>query len=206
MDTREQILQVSGNLLSRIGPSAMTMDMVAHSCGISKRTLYETFPDKKSLIMESLRRDHEKQDMVLQQIFATADNCFDALFKVFTHVRKYLQSTPMTFINELKRLYPEIHEKHKAKEKDFVMGLSQVLQKAQTEGHVMQDIDTRIAAFLFMTTMRNLNENDRLNDYGFDAVKVFEGAFLNFLRGIATIEGIQFIDDFIHNQDNIKNL
>ena len=200
MDTREQIIQESSKLLNRIGPSSMTMDMVAHSCGISKRTLYEKFPDKKSLIMECLRRDHERQDAEMRHIFDTAENCFDALFQVFTRARSYLQQTPAAFIDDIKRLYPELHAKHREKEKEFVIGLSQVLAKAQGEGHVMPNINTDIAAFLFLSTMRNLNENDRLADYGFSRVQVFEGAFLNFLRGIATIEGISYIDEFVNNQ------
>ncbi len=28
-----------------VGPTSMTMDDVARACGISKRTLYETFPE-----------------------------------------------------------------------------------------------------------------------------------------------------------------
>ena len=174
--------------------------MVAHSCGISKRTLYEKFPDKKSLIMECLHREHERQNAEMRHIFETAENCFDALFQVFTRARSYLQQTSAAFIDDIKRLYPELHAEHREKEKEFVIGLSQVLAKAQGEGHVMPNIDTDIAAFLFLSTMRNLNENERLADYGFSRVQVFEGAFLNFLRGIATIEGISYIDEFVNNQ------
>ena len=149
MDTREQIIQESSKLLNRIGPSSMTMDMVAHSCGISKRTLYEKFPDKKSLIMECLHREHERQNAEMRHIFETAENCFDALFQVFTRARSYLQQTSAAFIDDIKRLYPELHAEHREKEKEFVIGLSQVLAKAQGEGHVMPNIDTDIAAFMF---------------------------------------------------------
>lgn len=50
MDVKEHILQETQNILSRMGPQSMTMDMVARNCGISKRTLYEKFPDKETLI------------------------------------------------------------------------------------------------------------------------------------------------------------
>ena len=46
MTTQSRIIKETRELMTRIGVSAMTMDMVARNCGISKRTLYETFPDK----------------------------------------------------------------------------------------------------------------------------------------------------------------
>ena len=46
MDLKQRILQETSQLLFTVGIASMTMDMVARSCGISKRTLYEQFPDK----------------------------------------------------------------------------------------------------------------------------------------------------------------
>ena len=79
--------------------------------------------------------------------------------------------------------------------------MSNVLRKAQDEGHVIKGINTDIAAFLFLSTMRNLHHSDRLKDYGFNDVEVFDGAFLNFLRGIATLEGIDYIDNLIKQRN-----
>ena len=199
MNTREHILQESKKLLMRIGPSSMTMDMVARSCGISKRTLYETFPDKRSLIVQCIEDDHRVQDASMKQIFAEADNCFDALFRTYTHVREYFNSTSMAFVADIKRLYPEIFEQHRRQEDEMIDGLSRVLAQAQTEGFVIADINTRIAAFLFLSTMRNLHEDGRIRELGFNQIEVFDGAFLNFLRGIATIRGIQFIETQLHS-------
>ena len=117
-----------------------------------------------------------------------------------TRFFRFLPEHAATCSRRRQPFYPELHAEHREKEKEFVIGLSQVLAKAQGEGHVMPNIDTDIAAFLFLSTMRNLNENERLADYGFSRVQVFEGAFLNFLRGIATIEGISYIDEFVNNQ------
>ena len=190
-------------MLSRIGPQSMTMDLVARNCGISKRTLYETFPDKRTLIKECIDASHRHQDQEVRSIFEAADNCFDALFQVYVRVRNYLQENPMNFVDEIKRLYPEIFAHQQEQEKQFVQGLSNVLRKAQDEGHVIKGINTDIAAFLFLSSMRNLHQSERLKDYGFNDVEVFDGAFLNFLRGMATLEGINYIEKLIQ-QRNVK--
>ena len=76
-------------------------------------------------------------------------------------------------------------------------GLSDTLRKALGEGYVMKSLNTAIAAFLFSNTMRNLHMTERLELYELNKVEVFDAAFLNFLRGISTIEGIAFIDSHV---------
>ncbi len=197
MSTQDHIISEAGKLLSRVGPQSMTMDMVARNCGISKRTLYENFPDKRTLIKECIDADHRKQSQEVKAIFASAPNCYDGLFQVYVRVRTYLQESSMNFVDEIKRLYPEIFAHQQEQEKQFVQGLSNVLRKAQDEGHVIKSINTDIAAFLFLSTMRNLHRSDRIKDYEFKDIEVFDGAFLNFLRGIATLECIDYMDTLV---------
>ena len=49
-ETRERIINECNNMLMSVGPMSMTMDDLARTCGISKRTLYETFPDKRTRV------------------------------------------------------------------------------------------------------------------------------------------------------------
>ena len=194
MDVREHIIIEAGRLLQRIGPTSMTMDTVARSCGISKRTLYEKFPDKLTLIKECIEVQHKAQNEQIKLIFEQSDQCFAALFNVYTRVREYLQSTSMAYVDDIKRLYPELFDKQREQERNFVHKLSGVLKQAQAEGHVLSDINTDIAAFLFLTTLRNLHNNDRIVEFDFKKIEVFDSAFLNFMRGIATQEGLNIID------------
>lgn len=200
MTTQSRIIKETCELMTRIGVSAMTMDMVARNCGISKRTLYETFPDKKTLIKACIDDEHREQDQVLNEIFRTAENCYDALFKTYLHIRKYLNGTSMVFVNDIKRLYPDLFMLRREKEKEIVEQLSKVLCRAQDQGYVASEVDTRLAAFLFLNNMRDISENRRFEDFGFQAIAVFDGAFLNFMRGISTIEGIKTIEAY--NKEN----
>ncbi|MBP5498730.1 MAG: TetR/AcrR family transcriptional regulator, partial [Muribaculaceae bacterium] len=146
MDTKESlIIKEAGKLLAKVGPLAMTMDAVAHNCGISKRTLYEVFPDKKSLIRQCLDLEHAKHDKELKEIFESSANCFEALFRTYKQIRLYLQGGAYKVGEEVARIYPDIFEDHAEKEKRIVRQLSGLLAKAQTEGHVVQAIDTDIA-------------------------------------------------------------
>ena len=194
MDIRERIVAESSQILMSVGPTSMTMDDVARACGISKRTLYETFPDKRTLIGECIHHEHEVKDAQLKEIFNTSSNCFEAMFRVYQRARKIYKSTSISLYNDIKRLYPDIFEKHVENEKNVITGIASVLRQAQNEGLVIKRINPEIAAFLFSQSMRVLHENDNAAKYGFKEEDLFDHVFVSFLRGVATIKGIEMIE------------
>lgn len=205
MDNKQLIINRAHKLLLEIGPTSMTMDTVARACGMSKRTLYEIFPDKKTLIMECIHVEAKLRDQEARKIFLEASNCFEALFNIYKSSRQYLDKRSQAFLDDVKRLYPEILEHHKQNEKQFIDQLSMVLSQAQTEGMVVDKIDTKIASFLFLSQMRSLHKNPNIEDMGFESVAVYDSAFVNFMRGIASIKGIEYIETQIKNFDSNKN-
>ena len=199
MDTRERIVTECSQMLMSVGPASMTMDDVARACGISKRTLYETFPDKRTLIGECIRREHEAKNEQMKEIFSTSSNCFEAMYRVYQRARKMYEATSMAFVNDIKRLYPDIFEKHVENEKTVIDGIASVLRQAQDEGLVIKRINPEIAAYLFSQSMRQLHENPNGTKYGFKQEDLFDHLFISFLRGIATIKGIEMIE-YLENQ------
>ena len=199
MDTRERIINECSQMLMSVGPTSMTMDDVARACGISKRTLYEIFPDKRTLIGECMHRQHEAKNTQLKEIFNTSSNCFEAMFRVYQRARKMYETTSMAFINDIKRLYPDIFEKHMENEKTVIAGIASVLRQAQDEGLVIKRINPEIAAYLFSQSMRVLHENPNGTKYGFKEEDMFDHVFISFLRGVATIKGIEMIE-YLENQ------
>ena len=201
-DTRERIIQECNTMLMSVGPSSMTMDDVARACGISKRTLYEAFPDKRTLIRECVHRQHQIKNAEVKEIFETSNNCFEAMYKVYERARKMFQSTSVAFINDIKRLYPDIFDQHIESEKVTVNGIAGVLRKAQDEGLVIKRINPDIAAYLFVLSMRELHEKASNNKYGFKDTDLYDHVFISFLRGVATIKGIEMIEYLEQQQQN----
>lgn len=55
-ELRERIVETAMNAFTSHGIKSITMDDIAASLGISKRTLYEVFSDKESLLKEGILR------------------------------------------------------------------------------------------------------------------------------------------------------
>lgn len=197
MENKEKIITRTHELLVSIGPTSMTMDMVAHACGISKRTLYETFPDKKTLIMECIKVDHLHHHQEACRIYRESSNCFEALFCIFKMVRQYFNKRSQAFIDDLKRLYPDVVEQQREGEKILITQLSEVLKQGQEEGLVSSKVNTDLASMLYFTLMNSLHNNPRISDMGFNPSQVYEAAFINFMRGMATQHGQEVIEEAI---------
>lgn len=201
MDLREKVLRTSMDLMMRIGPQSVTMDMVARDCGISKRTLYETFPNKHNLISDVIKYNQQQSNAKFTEIFEQASNSFEALMGVYTVAREFIRKTSPVFIADIKRLYPEAFEQYKAQEIDHILSLAKIIKRAKDEGLVLPGIKCKIAAYIFNNNMKYLHHMQDFPFPEYSATEVFDGAFLNFMRGMATTKGQEIIEDYV-----IKNL
>ncbi len=203
MDLKEKILKKSMDLMMSIGPQSVTMDMVARDCGISKRTLYETFPNKHNLISDVIKYSQELYNDRFIEIFEQASNSFEALMRVYTVARELIQKTSTVFLSDIKRLYPEVFEEYKAQEVNHMLSLANVIHKAKEEGLALPGIKCKIAAFLFNNNMKNINHMQDFPFPEYTATEIFDGAFLNFMRGMATARGQEIIEDYV--QKHLSN-
>ena len=206
MDLREKILKTSLNLMMRIGPQSVTMDMVARDCGISKRTLYETFPNKHNLICDVIEYNQQQANAKFTQIFEQSSNSFEALMGVYRVAREFIQKTSPVFLTDIKRLYPEAFDEYKAQELNQILSLAKIISKAKEEGLVLPGIKCKIAAYLFTNNMNNLHHMQDFPFPEYSVTEVFDGAFLNFMRGMATTKGQEIIEEhvvkYLNNKDN----
>ena len=197
MDLREKILRTSMDLMMRIGPQSVTMDMVARDCGISKRTLYETFPNKHDLICDVIKFNQEASNAKFVEIFEQSSNSFEALMGVYTVARDFIQKTSQVFLTDIKRLYPEAFNEYKNQEISHILSLAKIIRQAKDEGLALPGIKCKIAAFLLTNNMKNLHNMQDFPFPEYTAAEVFDGAFLNFMRGIATTKGQEIIEDYV---------
>ena len=199
MDLREKILKTSMDLMMRIGPQSVTMDMVARVCGISKRTLYETFPNKHNLISDVIKYNQQQSNAKFVEIFDQASNSFEALMGVYTLAREFIRKTSPVFIADIKRLYPEAFEQYKAQEIDHILSLAKIIKRAKDEGLALPGVKCKIAAFIFTNNMKSIHNMQDFPFPEYTAAEVFDGAFLNFMRGIATTRGQEIIENYVVN-------
>ena len=203
MDLKERIITITIQQTTQVGVSSTTMDHIARLCGISKRTLYELFPDKLTLLTEAMRYSINKQRTKLSEIIANANNPLEALLHIYANIRNQINSTSRVMIEDIRRLYPSLYQvyldEHSNNNRHFV----NMLKKAQNQGLVRKNanIEAAVAGFsVLIHHVKGENFDYAIHDQ-FSEKDVLDESFITLIRGLASSESIATIDRFLENFD-----
>ena len=201
-DRTDIILTKASQLMERYGISSVTMDDIAKECHISKRTLYEQIPDKRTLVWHCILYNRKRRQDEALILVNKAESTLDALLRIYRNARKGLTESSSIFFKDLHRLYPELEKKCREIHQEQSKSFGEYLTKGINEGMFRADIDFNLAAKIFLAqTNTIMKEMSTSNDPQMIA-KTMSTAFAIFLRGIATQKGLEIIDDFF-KENNI---
>ncbi len=196
-NVKERVIKTAANLFVRHGIKAITMDYIAGQMGMSKRTLYENFKDKDSLLLSCIQYLDEEGKKEVDEIKKKSTNSIEIFLLVYQSELQKLRLANQNFFSDLKKYHPSVSayyeaDKEKSKE-NFIL----LLERGIYEGYIREDLNMEIITFLLGAQLEMLIKSDSidLNKYSF--MEVFETIFMNFVRGIATSKGVAFIDEFI---------
>ena len=112
LELRDRIVEKSRELFIVNGIKSVTMDEIASSMGISKRTLYEIFADKEALLEMCIQKMQDEDDRFLDEVLLTARNVLEVLLKCYQRSIEKLHATNRNFFEDLKK-YPKAHAQMK---------------------------------------------------------------------------------------------
>ncbi|HNS17149.1 MAG TPA: TetR/AcrR family transcriptional regulator [Bacteroidales bacterium] len=161
MEPRQRVIQKSIELFTRYGIRQVTMDQVAEEVGMSKRTIYEMFRDKDTLIKESLEAMNELYLGEVNEILANASNVIEALYKFGQHGHRVKSEINPLFFEDIRRIYPHLWEAQKKRSKPSGGSLScGILERGIKEGIFMHDLNLEIVDAFFSVMMDTFHKKD----------------------------------------------
>ncbi|MDR0790738.1 MAG: TetR/AcrR family transcriptional regulator [Bacteroidales bacterium] len=199
MTLQEKIILEMGRQLATKGCRAITMDEIAQNTGISKRTLYENFTDKESLIEQCLLFYVDKIVEDTNKTINEAENSLDAILKIIYNKSEFARRFGYTALADIKKYYPAVfHTIFEKRNWDKEKNSPKVLfAKAIEEGLIISYINLDFIMNMLELNVHSAMRDEYLERNNFYTQKVI--AYLHILiilRGIATIKGVEFIDNF----------
>lgn len=92
VELRERIITAATEAFTSKGIKSITMDDIAAALGISKRTLYEVFSDKESLLKECILKAQADRDKYLQKVFEQSHNVLEVILAVFQKTMSFFKT------------------------------------------------------------------------------------------------------------------
>ncbi|BDC98927.1 TetR/AcrR family transcriptional regulator [Persicobacter psychrovividus] len=197
----DRIIALSFELFSRLGIRSVTMDEIARKLGVSKKTIYQCFPNKEALLLATLEQEFEKQEQQMRSIIDLAADPVDAFLKLSGFAKEmHARSNPLV-LHEIERYYPKgwtayLDFKHKVVQHN----MSALLQQGVDRAFFRQDLNVKVMAVLRMEQLEYCFRPNLFPRATFQYEEVYQQIADHFLLGIVTEKGLHTLQNI--NQSN----
>ncbi len=199
-ELRERIVVTAMEAFRTKGIRSITMDDIAAALGISKRTLYEVFADKESLLRECILKAQADRDRYLQQVYEESHNVLEVILAVFQKSIEVFHQTNKRFFEDIKK-YPKVYEIMRARQDSDSVKTMSFFKVGVDQGIFRSDVNFAIVNMLVREQFDVLLNTDVCNEYPF--IEVYESIMFTYIRGISTEKGAKVLEEFI--QEYRKN-
>lgn len=193
-------LQLIGRILDTViaavttrGIKAVKMDDVAAELGISKRTLYEIYDDKETLVLEGVKYYHENKRTALNTFAANSHNVLDVIIHFYEMQIKESKNINPLFYEDIAK-YPRIVNYLEQKRQNSRSDFLHFMRRGVEEGLFRDDINYDIITHMFEAQGKYMRNKRLYQQYTFE--ELFSTMLFVSLRGFCTRKGIEQLDQF----------
>ncbi|CAN5723911.1 hypothetical protein BH10BAC2_BH10BAC2_42550 [soil metagenome] len=207
MEMKERIQQKAKELFMRYGFRSVTMDEIAGQLGISKKTVYQFFEDKDSLVEAVMQKEmNYMHDQCMKQM-QEASNAIDEIFNDMDSMEAVIDSMNPQIIFDLEKFYPKTYEKFKKHKNTFLLEIiKKNLQRGIQEELYRNDINVDIIA-RFRLESSFIAFSQETYPFGkYNLLQVSNEIYFLFIHGVATPKGKKLIEKYMQQRQQNKSL
>lgn len=192
----ETIRKIS-DIFQRYGIKSITMDDLARDLGVSKKTLYQQFTDKKDVVKKVIHYMIDEQKCGIEEMLnIPKTNAIDKLMMMTRFFAEHLKSSNASLTYDLQKYYTDIWDdliEFKRGEVynhivgNFNEGVSQNLYR--------DDVKYEIIAATYVSRMEMYHTQFWAPLEKYPLEEVFHTLFLYHIRGIANYNGLKYLDE-----------
>lgn len=189
---REKILDVAIEQFSRYGVRTVTMENIARLSGVSKKTIYQEFNDKRELVKKAfgmiLSQDQEK----LTGFLSEGDGVIEHLICASKTIRERLENMNPMAVLEVQRYFPDAWEMFESfRDEIIVTDIIKVLERGKKLGYFREEINSEILAKMRVNQISAAFDPTYFNTSSHSLLDLQVEMMNHFLHGIFTEKGRQ---------------
>ncbi|MBP6093666.1 MAG: TetR/AcrR family transcriptional regulator [Cytophagaceae bacterium] len=200
---KSRILEKGTQLFFRYGVKSVTMDAIAAELGISKKTIYQHFPDKESMVYEVVQTFVTQDIVKWEELDRLYSNVIEKMFQSFEMVKDMVTQMNPHLLFEIQKYFPKAFQLFKDHGELFIhKNLIADFRKGAQFGYFRNDIDFELLARLRMAEVDLVFNPDF---YPNNKLSLYETQLTLmdiFMRGILTEKGLTLYNSY---QNNLKS-
>ncbi len=200
MELVDRIKDQAYTSYKKYGFRSVTMDDIAQQIGISKKTIYQYFADKDSLVDAILTSELKNNEICCESDAKNSENAIHEIFLAAKMMQQTFSQMNPTFLYELKKYHYNSFEKFvNFKDKFLFEIIKNNLQRGIDEGLYRSEINISIIASVRIENMMMLFNEDFLHANKYSILEIEIEMLMHFLNGIASPKGLKLIEKYKNN-------
>jgi len=182
---KKKIIDTAEKSFFEKGFRKVTMDDIASSLGISKKTLYKHVSGKKALAYEVIQRHKDGVFNLLTEVKDLIPDPIERFEKVVIETSNRLSKIDTVFLSDIKNDIPELWKDFENfREKKILSYISEILEEGIANKKIKRGINTKIATLLFLGSVQMIIQPEVIDNYHLSFDEAYSNIREIFLKGV----------------------
>lgn len=198
MEVREEkILKRSESLFRKKGFKRVTMDEIARDLGMSKKTVYKYFSNKRDLILKNIGMVISAEKTQMCALKDESADAIEEMMRLIGHVIQLFEKNNPSVFAELKRYYPGSWKLLDSFVRNHIYKrIRNNIERGKQEGLYRQEIDSDILAKMYVAKVKSIMEEEWFPKSKYNKAKLLKVLIDYHIRGISSQAGIKLFEQY----------
>lgn len=197
---RENIIYTATELFLNQGFKSVTMDEIAAELTMSKKTLYQHYSNKETIVAVVVDNLFENICGVIDDICALKQNPIKEVYEIKKQVMHHLKDEASAPMHQLQKYYPKIYASLKARQFHYMQDcVVDNIKRGLEQGLFRDNIDVDFVSRIYFNGVTGIKDPQLFPTQLFQPAALFESFLEYHLRGIVTPKGRNILNKLIHS-------
>ena len=198
-----EIMEKATEVFMRYGVKSVTMDDLAKSLGVSKKTIYKYYSDKNDLVKHIVKAKTQLDKTVCESSKLQAVNAIDELILISKSVSDMFGQLHTSVFFDLKKYHREAWDIMEAHKNDYVRDqIIDNIQRGISEGLYRKNLDSNIISTVYLTTMDAIFDGLSFNQSNINISTILIEVIRFQIRGMANDRGLSYLKERLKMEEN----
>lgn len=200
---KENIIHTATELFLNQGFKSVTMDEIAQELTMSKKTLYQHYNNKETIVAVVVDQLFENICSVIDDICALKANPIKEVYEIKKQVMHHLKDEASAPMHQLQKYYPKIYNSLKARQFHYMQECVVAnIKRGLDEGLFRPNINVEFVSRIYFNGVTGIKDSALFPTSMFGPKEIFENFLEYHLRGIVTPKGRTILNNLIHSTED----
>ncbi|MBS3945321.1 MAG: TetR/AcrR family transcriptional regulator [Melioribacter sp.] len=204
-EVKQRILKTTEEMFYQFGYSKVTMEEIASTLSMSKKTLYKHFENKEHILREIIRTKKCAVETYVEELIEDKSTEFITKLKNFlSFVTSHFSKLSHPNIQDLVKTQPEVwNEIQEFRRKNAYVTFAKLINHGKESGVFRKDFNSDVAVNLYFSAIHTMLNLETLSQLPITVNEAYNDIIKLFFEGIFSEEGRKkYIDSDIMNENN----